>query len=597
VAKQLKTKVKLVPDHKNIQPDPEETVALSAFLLKQMSQFSTFASTFLQIQTKSGDLIDFELNEIQVLLEEIISHIKEKKRMVRLVILKARRKGISTWVSGRFLYKTITNRNHYSTIITHEPEATDFIFKMHKRFLAHLPAPLRPEERYNNKKILEFNTPDGKGLDSAIRVGTADKEDYGSGQLIHDIHFSELAKYPKHSCTNLLLSLLQCVPEHPDSEIIMESTARGVGGEFYDRYWNSRYLYIFYLDSEGNTKFREEINELASEDNDYASVFIPWFVFKEYQMEPRGELKLTEEEEALVEEHGLTERQIAWRRWAIVNKCNNEIEQFNQEYPENPMSAFISKSDNVFNPQTLQKRIFSAIPPKSVYSLNFVTGAFMSNPKGKIKVWDEPRAGRKYIVAGDPAEGIVGGDPSSLDVMDAFTGQQVVHFNGFIPPDQFGILATLLGMRYNNALIAIERNNCGMSTIEKILSFEYSNIYAEMIVEPPARPRKRYGWVTSKASKPKLINHLLSEFRENSDGIMAKETLEEMIFFKQHEDMTFGAEVGRHDDRVISWAIAKYVSTQMPKYQNRTKFAAVRAQLYNNKRKIRSAPVSKGAWD
>jgi hypothetical protein len=33
-------------------------------------------------------------------------------------------------------------------------------------------------------------------------VGTAGKEDFGSGQLVHYLHLSELAKWPSHTATS-----------------------------------------------------------------------------------------------------------------------------------------------------------------------------------------------------------------------------------------------------------------------------------------------------------------------------------------------------------------------------------------------------------
>jgi hypothetical protein len=574
--------------------DPVQAAALSNFIVNSMVDFNLFSSRFLKIQTKIGELKDFEINEVQALIEQIITEIREKKRLVRLVILKSRRKGISTWVSGRFFWKTITKKNHYSMIVTHEPEATDFIFKMHKRFLDHLPEILKPSERYNNKRMLEFNDQNGTGLDSSVKVGTAGKEDFGSGQLIHDLHLSELAKYPSYTCTPLLLSLFQCVPEHPDTEIIIESTAKGIGGEFYDRYWSSRYRYEFYLDPEGNPTYRETINEDSSEDNEFSSLFIPWFVFKEYQQEPKGTLTYTDEELELIKNHHVTDRQLAWRRWCIVNKCNEDVSLFNQEYPATAMEAFISSSDNIFDIRLLQEKIKVAPAPKAIYSVNTVTGILVADPKGKLKVWDEPKPSRQYMVSGDPAEGIVGKDFSSLDVVDVLTGKQVAHYHATVPPDLFGFISLQIARRYNNAQIVIERNNHGLTVIDKIIDLGYTNLYAEMVIEPPARPRKRYGWLTSKVSKPRIIDNLIAEFRENLDGIVCKETLEEMLFFKQHEDMTLGAEEGHKDDRVISIAIAKYVITKLPVTKNRVRIALNAANSYTTQRKQQG--VSSASW-
>jgi hypothetical protein len=478
-------------------------------------------------------------------------------------------------------------------IVTHEPEATDFVFKMHKRFQEHVPEFLRPQERYNNRKVLEFNDDIGRGLDSAIRVGTAGKEDFGSAQLIHYLHLSELAKYPKHVCTNLLLSLLQCVPESPDSEILIESTAKGVGGEFYDRYFSSRYKYIMYLGEDGKPTFREETNEQADPENDYTSIFIPWFVFAEYQMDVRPGFARTPEEETLAKAHGLTDRQLQWRRWTIANKCDSKIELFNQEYPATDLEAFLSASDNIFDLYKLDALKKIALPPSQRYDVQMVTGNILANSeKGLLRVWEEPKAGFKYVIAADVAEGLDHGDFSSADIINVLTGKQVAQWHGKIDPDQFGFILACLGLRYNKALIAVERNNHGLTTLEALTRFNYSNLYAETIVEPPHRPRKRYGWLTTKKNKPMIIDHLIGELRDNIHGINCKDTFDEMMTFKQYEDGSMGAEQGRCDDRVISIAIGKYIADL-----ESSKLRKSPGLSYNKSPVARQAPaVSPKAW-
>lgn len=590
--------------YKRKEEEPESAprnVKISEYLHELVNNFHLYAEGALKIQTKAGQLVPMRMNSVQRLMEQVIRDIRMKERLVRLVILKARREGISTWTSGRFYWKTTTNRNRYSMIITHEPEATDFIFKMHKRFQQHIPEWLRPAERYNNKKMLEFNTEAGDGLDSAIRVGTAGKEDFGSSQLIHYLHLSELAKYPRHTVTGLLTAILQCVPPLPDTEVIMESTAKGVGGEFYDRFWNCRYRYEFFIDDAGAVQWREVVNENAPEDSEYTGVFIPWFVFEEYRKPAPEGMVLTDEEKLLQKQHNLTREHLAWRRWCIANNCNDDVDVFNQEYPDTPMNAFLSKADNVFNPAIVLEKIKDAKNPIATYQCQVVTGNFLAVPfnekkkDGVLQVWNEPSPGKAYLISGDVAEGVSMGDFSSLDILEVTTGRQVAHWRGHIPPDQLGMLAVAAAKRYNMAMIAIERNNHGLAALQKIQDLGYTNVYFELIAEhPPARPRKRLGWYTTKANKPLIIDMLAAEIRERIDLIQCKETLQEMLVFKQFEDGTLGAEVGHNDDRVMSIAIGKYLRTKSPLLRKRS-VAANLTSLYNTGSGKRPA-YSSAAW-
>jgi len=566
-AKRLKKREKFDDMPKAEKPLTEDAnISISEYLLDNISDFRKFCPSFIKIQTKLGGLDWFELNGVQRLMEDVVSDIKAQGRLVRVVVLKSRRKGITTWVSGRYFHKTISSRNRHAMIITHEPEATDFVFKMHKRFYEHLPGFLRPTERYNNRKMLEFNNESGTGLDSAIRVGTAGKEDLGSSQLIHYLHMSELSKWPRHLATNLILSVLQCVPATMDSEIFIESTAKGVGGEFYDRYWGSRYLYSFKL-KDGIPVMTESINEDASEDNEFSSVFIPWFVFNEYEREPRPNFKRTDEEVALARlmdaPPDLINRKLAWRRFALETQCGGNKNLFKQEYPATDFESFLSSDDNIFNVEQLRLLAEQSKPPAIRYDLQTSIGVWTASAKGVLKVWEEPKPGSQYVVGGDVAEGLHTGNFSCLDVVDAITKKQVAQYHAKMPPDMLGIIAAWLGTRYNNAVVAVERNNHGITTIDKMVDLGYRNIYAETIVAPPIRTRKRYGWLTTKSSKPRIIDNLNTLMRDNPTVLACKETMEEMMFFKQFEDGSMGAEVRRSDDRVMSMAIAQYVASKL----------------------------------
>ena len=167
---------------------PTNSERLMSLTQKYKQSFRTYAKSCLHIQDTNGNLVPFEFNNIQNIINNIISDIEMRGLPVRIIILKARREGISTYVNGRFFWKTTLSSNKYAMIIAHEPEATDFLFKMHKRFYANLIDEFKPQIRYNNKTVLEFNNDNNKGLDSAIRVGTAGKADFGSSQLIHFLH-------------------------------------------------------------------------------------------------------------------------------------------------------------------------------------------------------------------------------------------------------------------------------------------------------------------------------------------------------------------------------------------------------------------------
>ncbi|KJR40729.1 bacteriophage terminase large subunit [Candidatus Magnetoovum chiemensis] len=530
-----------------------------------LNDFKTYAASCLAIQPASGGrLAWFRLNEIQTLMEEIIKDIKRRDMLVRLIILKARREGISTWVMGRFYWKTATNFDRYAVLITHEPEATDFLFNMVKRFQRYVPSKFKPSELYNNKKNLELNNADGSGLDSAIRVGAAGKGDFGSGQLIHYLHLSEMAKWPSSKSSELLTSVLQCVPEEQDTEIIFESTAKGIGGVFYDRFFSARYSYELFQNENGAPDFRLSINEEASPDNVYSRIFIPWYVFSAYQISPKDAVLLTEDEALIKNLYGLRDSQILWRRWAIENRCGGSLDVFKQEYPSNAKEAFLSANRSVFDGQIIVALRENAPKPIAQYEISLSDGSWRAQNNGSLKVWENPIPGTRYIISADVAEGLHSGDYSCADVIVHLTGKQAAQWHGRISPDEFAKLLIELGKRYNNAWLAPERNNHGLMTVTRISDSKYPYLYAEMVLEPPSHSRKRYGWVTTSANKTLIIDNLIAEIRQQSHGIKCAATFDEMLTFIQTDDGKIGAQYGMNDDRVMSIAIAKFVRLKLP---------------------------------
>ena len=531
-----------------------------------VTSFRTYAPKCLKVQTVKGNLIPFEFNVAQDLLDRIIEETLAAGRLVRLCVLKARREGVSTYVEGRFYWKTSTRPNRYAATVTHDPDATETLFNMTKRFYDHTPPEFKPEDKYNNKGLLHFD-----GLDSAFRVATSEKVHFGSGLAIHYFHPSEVSKWAVHTQSNLLTSALQAVPDDKDTEIIFESTAFGIGGAFYSRYWGCGYRYSAVLES-GRPVLKFEINEDADPDDAYTSVFFPWFIFPQYRMQVPVDFKRTAEEEDLVRLHGVDDQQLYWRRWTIANKCNAVEENlgktplmiFWQEYPSTPEEAFLATGRTIFD--SIKVNELKKIAPKPIarYDCLLSNGQWIAKADGALRVWKEPMPGRQYVVGGDVAEGLLHGDFDSADVIDRLTGEQVAHWHGKVDPDQWGQILYWLGMRYNTAWLAPERNNHGNTTVAALFRMQYPLLYVELIPEPPGKPRKRYGWLTTERTKHLCIDNLVSILRENSAGINCAETYAEMLTFVLKDNGKIEAQEGLNDDRVMSYAIAKYVSKTLP---------------------------------
>ena len=97
---------------------------------------------------------------------------------------------------------------------------------MTERFHKNCPEPVRPHTGKSNTKELAFDL-----LDSGYKVGTAGTEGVGRSDTVQFFHGSEVA-YWKNADQHMS-GILQAVPNEPGTEIILESTANGLGGLFY----------------------------------------------------------------------------------------------------------------------------------------------------------------------------------------------------------------------------------------------------------------------------------------------------------------------------------------------------------------------------
>ena len=200
-------------------------------LIHALKHFPTFAENFLKIRSKSGEVKSFELNRSQLYIHERLEAQRKQTGKVRAIILKGRQLGCSTLIQGRFFHKVITQRGKKAFILTHEAEATKNLFAMTKRYYDSLPSGLAPKPDASSAKELIFSS-----LDSGYAVGTAGNKSVGRSQTIQLFHGSECAFWP-HAAEHSK-GILQAISSEDGTEIIMESTANGIGN-YFNQIWKS----------------------------------------------------------------------------------------------------------------------------------------------------------------------------------------------------------------------------------------------------------------------------------------------------------------------------------------------------------------------
>lgn len=172
-----------------------------------------------------------------------------------------------------------------------------------------------------------------------------------------------------------------------------------------------------------------------------------------------------------------------------------------------------------------------------------------------LSVWAEPEHDAVYVIGADVAEGLDHGDYSCAHVLDARTGAQMACWHGRTPADVFGEELRLLGLWYNTALIGVEQNNHGLTTITRLRQLEYPNLYRHKTVDQVSKKQTlKFGWPTNATTKPLMIDDLDRAMREGSISIYDRLTVGELKTYVRDERAKMHG--SPHDDRVMSLAIA-----------------------------------------
>jgi hypothetical protein len=461
-----------------------------------------------------------------------------------MVVVKARQQGLSTVISCWQYWWLSQRKAQKGLVIAHEADSTTTLFDMYRRLHENVPDIVKPSTKYSSRTELVFDK-----LDTGLRVATAGGRGVARGETLTTAHLSEVAFWPTAFANTNFNGLVQAIPDTNGTAIFLESTGNGMNGVFYQMYKGAR-----------------------SGENGYELFFSSWHESDEYRdaSVPEG-FVLTPDEEQLAGTFGLDNEQLWWRRRKIAT---NGLDLFRQEFPMTPEEAFISTGRPVFNSEYVTERLREpkrpirnmAVEEMSTDGKLLPMRVLREHPRGELKVYRERDPQEHYVIGADVGMGLRSGihgrssDPSVAQVLDSKM-RQVAVWRGRMHPDVFADVLIALGYHYNEALVAVERNNHGLVTAVGLRDKQYPNLYldvSEGAIEPD-RETIQIGFFTSEKTKPLIIDTLRAYDRERSIEINDPQTLEEMLQFVVSDSGRMQAEDGCHDDCVISLAIAAYV--------------------------------------
>jgi len=275
-----------------------------------------------KIRDKKRNTVNLVFNPLQELYWN--------ERTNRDIILKARKIGFSTQCLIDDLDEAICNKNYTAFIMAHRREDVQKLFQIVHFAYDNMDPEFKPKADYYNKNELFF-----RDRNSRIYVGTEARSD-----LINRLHVSEVA-FVEDAIKKMAASF-EAVPE--DGQIVLETTPNGVGGYFYDLYQ----LAAGYVEKE-------------DEKCEFKPHFYPWYKHPEYRVKLTKVEKqqvedgayLNEEEEEFMSANELTHEQMKWRK---IKKARLQ-EEFLEQYPEDPVSCFLSSGNPYFDMRALQRQL------------------------------------------------------------------------------------------------------------------------------------------------------------------------------------------------------------------------------------------------
>lgn len=247
----------------------------------------------------------------------------------RNIILKARQLGFTTLIAIMWLDHALFNGNQRCGMIAQDRETAEAIFRDKVVFAYdHLPAEIRerfPLARASTKELLFAHN------NSSIRVATSVR-----GGTIHRLHVSEFgkicAKFPAKA-DEVVTGSIQAVPL--DGIVVIESTAEGANGEFYDMSKRAQALVT------GKALLTRA---------QYRFHFYAWWQDPDYTMGPAG-VPITREQHDYfngIEQSMGCKIDTGQRAW-YVEKMRNDFagkeEKMWREYPSTPEEAFQQSTD------------------------------------------------------------------------------------------------------------------------------------------------------------------------------------------------------------------------------------------------------------
>lgn len=596
----------------NVEPSQETRDAvLDRFIrLRSLHDFPFWAATFVYIKNKDVGQPDclFRLTFPQRKFVELLERMRLDGKPIRIILLKARQWGGSTTSQIYMAWLQLMHRTGLnSLIISNYNEGARKIKGMFKKMIKEYPVDMLHEvgEVYsqNEDKLVGV---EGSSLtqlvpqrNATISIGSAESPDSCRGGDYALVHLSEVGLWKAtegKKPEDMVRSACSGVLYRPNTMIVYESTANGVGNFFHNEY-------------------------VAAKDplvkSQFTPLFISWFDIELYQLpfpsatarrDFAASLWLNRNNSATSSDREESGKYLFWLweigaslegiHWYVEERAKyHDHGSMASEYPSDDIEAFVNSGSAVFDKYAVEALRPTTRPPRYVGDI-YAYGdegkdalrdlRFKTDSQGLLWVWNLPDpvnpndteyVKNRYLTVVD-----VGGRSHKADwsvivvfdrllMMDGGKPAVVAQWYGHIDMDLLAWKAAQIAAFYDNSLLVIESNTLETHDKERDVDGDQSNAILNQIkdIYPNLYARKqsedaiiqglpvRYGFHTNVATKPMIISTLVKVIREGLYVERDRRCIDEFLNYEKKQNGSFGAREGTHDDLLMTRAIGLHI--------------------------------------
>lgn len=516
----------LLEDERESTPAPEERAALR----RCFKSFPAFCSLLKVTPLQIGEG-DKEQAQIPMRLTWIQKRICAE-RTSRVIVLKPRRVYVTTLEVAYDLFWFLTVRGARVIIVcqtTEDHGVRDEIAEILRGLLASLREHVAVELDVENNTYLAMRSRDARLriIEAGASVETA--KGRARGITVNRLHATEMGSW-RHGIETMT-ALLNAMPQDPRyGSVTIESTANGAAGYFYERW-----------------------REAVAGKGNFKPLFFPWHEHDSYRaaLAPGERVVAESESEKRLFALGVSPEAVKWKRLQVGDQGPQKIAQ---EYPDDDVSCFLVSGRGFFDGIALQRLLANAKDPIAV-DAGVSSGSSGQRVNDRIvpavRIWHLPVAGRSYVVGSDTSDG-TGGSAGTGIVVERGTGRHMATLWGQFRPWVLARHLASVGRFFNDADLAVERNNTGLTVLRAL---EVEEKYKNVMLDRDGKP----GLVTSTASRGPMLDTLEEAVRVGAFGTSDVHLVGEMRTFvvtitesRERPEHAKGA----RDDLVLGTAIA-----------------------------------------